>query len=94
MNAALIRARDVMVGDFLVASDGTQPRKVTAVRPVMTTQQGRPRTRPAVQITIQSQHIVTHELYSDTVYLDSPVRVLTPGKRQAAPVVGDVRESD
>jgi hypothetical protein len=70
----LVQAYTLTIGDVLVSAYGTYPRTITALRPVPTTQSGRPRRRPSVQVTVES-HGTDGRLYSDTVYTHSLMRV-------------------
>lgn len=77
MPTQLVPAREIVVGDVLCNAYAKLPRTVTTIRPVTTTLAGRPRVKPPVQVTIESTD-PDGELYSDTVYSGSLVRVLCP----------------
>jgi hypothetical protein len=70
----LIQASGLIIGDVLVNAYNKCPRTVYALRPVLTTATGKPRIRPASQVTIESK-AEDQRLYSDTVYLGSLIRI-------------------
>lgn len=75
MITQLVQAKDLKLGDVMCNSYAKGLKDITALRAVTTTSEGRPRKRPPVQVTVESMARDTRELYTDTVYLHSLVRV-------------------